>query len=121
MSPRRDFTPGRMPAPVGWHMAIRNLRRYYAAKGEWPTLEQLAKYDQRRSPTWWHSAIRELVKAGAVRRWMESADERDARFAREAVRGRVRRRSRGAYRFAVVDEKVVAVLTGALSGVEVEA
>lgn len=104
MTDAYDLPPERMAAIEAWRMAIRTLRRYRKARGFWPTREQLATFDRRRSPEWWRSMLDALREAGIVRRWLETPEERDMRRTHQARRRRSMRASRRSYRFALVDE-----------------
>ena len=104
MTDAYDLPPERMAAIAAWRMAIRSLRKYHRARGFWPTREQLANYDRRRSPEWWRAILDALREAGIVRRWMETPEERDTRRTHQARRRHNMRASRRSYRFALVDE-----------------
>lgn len=104
MTDAYDLPPERMAAIAAWRMAIRSLRRYRTARGFWPTREQLATFDRRRSPEWWRGILDALREAGIVRRWLETPEERDTRRTHQARRRHSMRASRRSYRFALVDE-----------------
>lgn len=104
MTDAYDLPPERMAAIAAWRMAIRSLRKYHRARGFWPTREQLANYDRRRSPEWWRAVLDALRESGIVRRWLETPEERDTRRTHQARRRHSMRVSRRSYRFALVDD-----------------
>lgn len=99
-----DLPPERIPARVAWRMALRSLRKYHTARGFWPTREQLASYDRRRSPEWWRAMLEALRVAGAVSRWRETPAERDVRVKHQTRRRKSLRVSRRSYRYCLVDD-----------------